>query len=246
MTASTNQIQAMTYAKIAGLLYLLIAISGGFSIGYMPSVIIEADNAAMTAQNMMDHQGLFRLGILGDIVVLLLEIVLTVIIYRLLKPINQTIAMIALFSRLAMSFVMGLNLLNYLIPFHLLNSAEKLGAFEIGQLQSLALVFLDAHQYGVYIWELFFGLHLIALGYLVFKSGYFPKVLGMMMGIGSFGYLLEGIGEITLTNNNIFSMLVIAFLVIATIGELSFTFWLLIKGINIEEWDKRNFQTEYK
>lgn len=238
MTATTNQIPVMTYAKSAGLLYLLIAISGGFSIGYMPSVIIAPGDAATTAQNMMNHLGLFRLGILCDIVVLLFEVILTVILYRLFKPVNQTIAMIAAFSRLAMSIVMGLNLLNYLIPFQLLNGTDNLGAFEIDQLQSLALVFLDAHEYGVYIWGLFFGLHLVALGYLVFKSGYFPKVLGLLMGIGSFGYSLESIGEITLINNEIFSMLVIALLVIVTVGELSFTFWLLIKGLNMEAWNK--------
>jgi hypothetical protein len=239
MTSTKTKIPAMTYAKYAGLLYLLIAISGGFSIGYMPSVIVVAGDPATTAQNMMDNLGLFRLGILGDIVVLLLEIVLTVILYQLTKPVNQTIAMIALFSRLAMSIVMGLNLLNYLIPFHLLNGADNLSAFELDELQSLSMVFLEAHQYGVYIWGLFFGLHLIALGYLVFKSKYFPKVLGVMMGIGSLGYLLESIGEITLTNNEVLSTLIIAFLVIATVGELSFTFWLLIKGVNIEEWAKQ-------
>ncbi len=239
MTSTKTKIPAMTYAKYAGLLYLLIAISGGFSIGYMPSVIVVAGDPATTTQNMMDHLGLFRLGILGDIVVLLLEIVLTVILYQLTKPANQTIAMIALFSRLAMSIVMGLNLLNYLIPFHLLNGADNLSAFELDELQSLSMVFLEAHQYGVYIWGLFFGLHLVALGYLVFKSKYFPKVLGAMMGIGSLGYLLESIGEITLTNNEVLSTLIIAFLVIATVGELSFTSWLLIKGINIEEWDKQ-------
>ena len=69
--------------------------------------------------------------------------------------------MIAAFSRLSMSIVMGLNLLNYLIPYHLLNSANNLVAFEIDELQSLVLVFLEAHEYGVYIWGLFFGLHLI-------------------------------------------------------------------------------------
>lgn len=244
MTPTTNQKKALYYAKFAGILYLIIAISGGFSIGYMPSVIIDMDNAAKTAQNMMDNLGLFQLGILGDIIVLLLEVVLTAILYQLFKPVNKTVAMIAAFSRLAMSVVMGLNLLNYLIPFHLISGTNKQGAFAIEQLQSLALVFLDAHQYGVYIWGLFFGLHLIALGYLVFKSGYFPKVLGLLMCIGSFGYSLESIGKITLTHSAIFSILVIVLLVVATVGELSFTFWLLIRGINIEEWDKRSLENK--
>lgn len=229
----------MAYAKLAGVLYLLIAITGGLSIGYMPSVIIAAGDAVKTAQNIEDNLGLFRLGILGDIVVLLLEVVLTVMLYRLFKHVNQTIAMVAAFSRLAMGIVMGLNLLNYLIPVHLLNGADKLSAFDLNQVQYLAMTFLDAHQYGVYIWGLFFGLHLIALGYLVFISGYCPKILGLLMGIGSLGYLLESIGELTLTNNNILSILVIVFLIIATVGELFFAFWLLIKGVNIEAWNKR-------
>lgn len=229
----------MAYAKLAGVLYLLIAITGGLSIGYMPSVIIAAVDAVKTAQNIEDNLGLFRLGILGDIVVLLLEVVLTVMLYRLFKQVNQTIAMVAAFSRLAMGIVMGLNLLNYLIPVHLLNGADKLSAFDLNQVQYLATTFLDAHQYGVYIWGLFFGLHLIALGYLVFISGYCPKILGLLMGIGSLGYLLESIGELTLTNNNILSILVIVFLIIATVGELFFAFWLLIKGVNIEAWNKR-------
>ena len=137
-----------------------------------------------------------------------------------------------------MSIVMGLNLLNYLIPYQLLNGADIPGVFKLDQLQSLAMAFLDAHQYGVFIWGLFFGLHLVALGYLVFKSSYYPKVLGLLMGIGSFGYLLESIGKITLTHNEMFSILVIALLVIATVGELSFTFWLLIKEVNIEKWNR--------
>jgi len=231
------------YGKIAGLFYLIIAISGGFSIGYMPSIIVESGNAFTTAQNILNNQVLLRLGITGDIVVMLLEIVLTVMLYRLFKSISQTIAMIAAFARLAMSLIMGVNLLNYLIPALLLSGSNYLNAFEPNQLQSLALLFLDAHKYGEYVWQLFFGLHLIALGYLIFKSEFYPKILGILMIIGSFGYSGDSIARFTLLNNDVVSIVVSLLLGIAVIGELSFTFWLLIKGINVEKWEKHTLQT---
>lgn len=227
------------YARFAGLFYLLIAIAGGFSIGYVPTVIIEPGDASVTAQNIADNLGLFRLGIVADIFVLMLEVALTVMLYRLFKPINRTVSLVAAFCRLAMSVVMGLNLLNYLIPLLLLSGSDYLSAFESDQLHALALLFLETHQYGVYIWGLFFGFHLIALGYLIFKSGYFPKVIGILMMIGSIGYASEALAAISFVENSLVSAVVITFLLVAVAGELSFTFWLLIKTINVKEWHSR-------
>jgi hypothetical protein len=224
------------YAKSAGLLYLLIAILGGFSIGYVPTVILESGDASATARNIADNMGLFRLGIVADILVLMLEVALTVMLYRLFKPVSQTLSLISAFCRLAMSLVMGLNLLNYLIPLLLLSDAGYLDVFETEQLHAMALLFLETHQYGVYIWGLFFGFHLVVLGYLIFKSGYFPKVIGILMMIGSIGYASESLTAILFVENTMVSVLVIMFLVAAVVGELSFTFWLLIKAINVNEW----------
>lgn len=111
---------------------------------------------------MAAHQVLFNLGITGDVIVLVLEILLTVMLYQMLKPVCKTLALVATFSRLAMSIIMGINLLNYLIPMSLLSGADFLGSFEPDQLESLALVFLNAHQDVVLIWGLFFGVHLLA------------------------------------------------------------------------------------
>jgi len=225
-----------TYARISGLLYLLIAIAGGFSIGYMPSVIMAPGDAATTAQNIMDNNALLRFGIIADIAVFLMELVLTVMLYQLFKSINKTLSMVALFSRLGMGIVMALNLFNLLIPMLLLSDASYLSAFDTNQLQSLSFVFLEVHQYGIYIWGIFFSLHLVALGYLVIKSGYFPKTLGMLMLVGSFGYLFESLAAFSLPANELLSIVINTFLGIAVIGELSFTFWLLIKGIKMEKW----------
>ena len=235
MKTLNTKISLKAYARIAGLLYLLIAISGGFSIGYVPSVILVPGDAAATAQQVAENMGLFRLGIAADIAVLLMEVILTVMLYRLFKPVSQTMANIAAFSRIGMSIVMALNLLNYLIPIQLLSGNEYLSVFDPAQLNALALVFFDAHQMGVFVWGLFFGLHMMALGYLLFTSGYVPKALGVLVGVGSLGYLGEAILELTSSNTASLSMIITGLLVIAVVGELSFTFWLLIKGVNNEK-----------
>jgi len=231
MKNTINSSSPKLYAKYAGLFYLVIAIIGGLSIGYVPSVIIVPEDASATAQNILDNRGLFLLGIIGDIAVFLAEIVLTILLYQLFKSVSQSFALIALFSRLGMSMVMGVNLLNYMIPFQLLTDPSYLAVFGADQLQALALLFLDAHQYGIYVWGIFFGLHLAALGYLIFKSSYVPHFLGILMMVGSIGYAIEGLAKVFAPQSELLSIIVTGLLVIAVIGELTFTFWLLIKGV---------------
>nr|WP_321245967.1 DUF4386 domain-containing protein [uncultured Psychroserpens sp.] len=219
------------YIKLTGLFYLLIAIIGGFSIGYMPNEIFVSGDGMATTQNIINNMSLFRLGIAGDIFVLIFEVLLTVMLYKLFKSINGTIAMIATFARLAMSIIMGINLINYLIPLLILNKSGYLIEMEANDINSLILMFMEAHKFGEYIWQLFFGLHLIALGYLIMKSNYFPKFLGILMVIGSIGYAGDSVVRILLINNSMISFFTTILLVFAVIGELAFAFWLLLKKI---------------
>ena len=224
------------YAKITGLLYLIIAIIGGFSIGYLPSMIFVKSDPIATAENIRENMSLFRWMISGDIIVLVLEVILTVMLYALFRKLNKTLTLIASFTRLAMSIIMGINLLNYLLPVLLLSDSVYLNTFEIEQLESLSLLFLEAHKFGEYIWQLFFGLHLIVLGYLVFQSKYFPKLIGILMMIGSIGYAGDSLSKLLFVENESSTVVLAIFLTIAVIGELSFTFWLLIKGVDIKKW----------
>lgn len=224
------------YARIAGLLYLIIAVFGAFSIGYVPSVIYAAGDVAQTAENLLANQGLFNMGVLADVVVLQVEIILTVMLYWLLKPVSPTLSMIATLSRFGMIVVMGLNILIHIMPALLLSGSDVLAVFDTAQLQASAFILFEAHALGIFIWQLFFSLHLLVVGYLVAKSGYFPKVLGWMMGVGSFGYLVQALAGITQTENGLVSTGVVVLLVLVTLGELGFAFWLLIKGMNVEKW----------
>ena len=228
------QNQGKIYSQLAGLLYLIIALVGGFSIGYMPTEIVAEGNAALTFHNLLDHQELFRWGIAGDIVVLVLETLLTVMLYQLFKSASTTGMIIATFSRLAMAIIMGMNLINYMIPSRIMNQPAYLTSFSSAELESLTLLFFKAHKYGELAWQIFFSVHLFTLGYVIRKSGNTPKWLGLLMLIGGIGYAGDSIIQFMLSNSVVLSVIFSSMLVLAVIAEFWFAFWLLIKGMNKE------------
>jgi len=222
-------------ARIAGILTLLIVVFAPFSMIYVPTTLVVPGDAAETANNIMASEGLFRLGMVSDSIVFLIEIVLTVLLYVLLKPVNKTLSLVAAFSRLAMAVIQGMNLLNHFIVLLLLSGAGYLTIFAPDQLQALVMLFLNAHESVVLIWGLFFGLHLLVFGYLVYKSGYLPKFLGILLLIVAFCYLIQDFGNMLFPQYKALftSMGSLAFL------EIAFPLWLLIKGVNVEQWQKR-------
>lgn len=230
-------------ARMAGLLYLLIAICAPVSMMYIPSKLIVSGDAAATVNNILASELLFHSGIVGDSVVFLSEIVLTVLLYVLLKPISKTLALVAAFARLAMAVIQGINLLNYSFVLLLLSGAHYLSVFKTDQLQALVLLFLDAHKSVEVIWGIFFGLHLLALGFLVFKSGYFPKIIGTLLVIGSFGYLMDGYRYFLFPSNQAISTITSVLLGISVAGELPFFLWLLLKGINVQPLNNRALES---
>ena len=230
MIRSKLQTQGKLYFQFAGLLYLIIAIIGGFSIGYMPSVLIAEGDAALTFQNLLDNQELFRWGIAGDIAVMILEIVLTVMLYQMFNVFSKTGIMIATYARLSMAIIMGMNLINYMIPALLITRPEHASAFGTLEVESLTLLFFKAHKYGELAWQIFFAIHLFMLGYVIRKSRSAPKYLSEMMLIGGIGYAGDSFTQVTLIHSNMLSVLFSSLLVLAVIAEFWFAFWLLIKG----------------
>ncbi|MCP4139307.1 MAG: DUF4386 domain-containing protein [Chloroflexi bacterium] len=226
-------------ARFTGGLTLLMAVIAIISMMFLPTNLIVPGDAATTANNIMASEGAFRMSIAGNAVILLIEIVLTVMLYVLLKPVNKTLSIIAAFSRLAMTTIQGVNLLNQFFVLLLLGGAGYLTVFEPAQLHALVQLFLNAHEYVILIWGLFFALHLFVLGYLVYKSGYFPKTLGILLVISSFCYLIQSFGNILFPQyKEIFTT--IGFI---SIIEIAFPLWLVIKGVKAEEWEKRTFES---
>jgi Domain of unknown function (DUF4386) len=237
MTTRTAETSPLVYARIAGILAILLVVLGPFSLIYVPSTLIVPGDATATADNIRASESLFRTAIISDLVIFFDEIVLTVLLYVLLRPVSRTLSLVAAFARLSMAVIQGINQLPSLIVLLLLSGAGYFAAFEPSQLDALVLLFLNAREYGVYIWQSVFVLHLVVLGYLVFKSGYFPRVLGVLLILGALGYLTDSIGNILFPNYEPIFGVVVA--VTSIIGELPFFLWLLIKGVNVQKWHDR-------
>ncbi len=215
-------------ARAAGILYLILVVVGPFSLMYVPSSLIVPGDAAATADNIMANESLFRFGMVGESIIFLTEIVLPIFLYVLLKPVNQTLSLVAASARLAMAAIQGINLLNRFAALLLLSGAGYLTAFEPDQLNALVMLFLDVHTHVEIIWGLFFGLHLLVLGYLVFKAGYIPRILGILLMLASLGYLTDNYGKLLLPN---YTEIPVFLAIPIAIAEMAFPLWLLIKGV---------------
>ena len=179
-------------ARFAGILYLVIAVAAIVAHEVVPSNIIVPDDATATVANIVKSRTLFRVGGAGsELIILLSELVLAVILYELLKPVNKTLSLIAAVSRLIMTTVHGFNLINYFFVLTLTSGAGFLSGFDAGQLNSLVMLFLEAHSYGFTIGIAFLTIHVFLLGYLIIKSGYFPILLGILFIAAGVGYLID-------------------------------------------------------
>lgn len=222
-------------ARITGILILIMAVIAPFGMIYLPATLIVPGDAAITANHVMASESLFRLGIVSDSIVFLIEIVLCALLYVLLKPVNKSLSLVAAFARLAMTILQGINLLNYFFVLLLLSDAGYLTVFAPDQLHALGLLFLNAHEAVVLIWGVAFGLHLLVAGYLVYKSGYLPKIVGGLLIVAALCYFTQSFG------NMVFPAFKALFASIGllSIVEIALPLWLLIKGVNVEQWKKR-------
>jgi hypothetical protein len=156
--------------RLAGFLYLVITIAAIIAHFYVPSRLLVPGDAAATANNILASEPLFRIGIGSEFVILLSEIVLSIVLYVLLKPVSKTLSLVAAVFRLAMTIIHGINLLNSFFALLLLSGADYLAAFKVDQLHAFVLLFLNAHHYGFEIGIVFFAPHVFVLGYLIFMS----------------------------------------------------------------------------
>jgi hypothetical protein len=220
-------------ARSAGLLYLLLVPLGLFGILYVPSALLVDGDVAATAANIMANEMLFRLSILSALLVQLVNIGVALLLYKLFKPINKTQArLMVIFILLALpiAFVNELNQFAVLI---LLNGSETLQVAAIEQLLAQVALFLDLHATGILIAQIFWGLWLFPMGWLVYKSGFMPRIIGVFLMIGCIGYVFDSVAFFLFPH---FGVTVSEY---TFVGELLITFWLLIRGINVEKWKAR-------
>ena len=218
-------------ARRAGALYFLFLIVGLVDIYGFSRFIVPGD-ASATARNIMAAQLTFRIGILTDFITLLIFIFLVVSLYNLLKGVDRWHAMLMVLL-VSVGVTIGLaNLLNKLAPLILLSGANYLSVFTKPQLDALALGFLTSNRNGDTVAGAFWGLWLFPFGILVIKSGFFPRVLGILLMVAGFGYLASSVTSIVLPA---YEHVVSRAAIPLGLGEFPIIFWLLIKGAKVPE-----------
>jgi len=211
----------------AGLFYLLVAIFAGYAQYIRTSMIVPGD-AAATVNHIMASEALFRTSILSDLIGQIFHVLLVLVLYQLFKTVNRNQARLMLVLAIIPVPVACINMVNQFAPLVLLNGSVYQNAFEVTQLHEQILFYLDLHKHGVLIAQLFWGLWLLPLGYLVIRSGFIPKLFGILLIIACFGYLAGSFITFLFPGFEPFIQWVY---IEPALAEIAFTFWLLIKGV---------------
>jgi hypothetical protein len=221
----------MSFAKdpgrFAGLLYVLTSIVGFFAMGYVPGKLIVDGNAAATASSILAHETLFRLGIAGGLIGQAGFIFVAWALYDLFKGVNQrqaTLMVILIVVQVPIAF---LNELNAIAALVLVRGADFLSIFDKPQREALAMLFLNLHDHGFNVAEIFWGLWLFPLGLLVYQSRFLPRFLSVWLAIAGFAWVVLSLTSLLLPQ---YQHKVYMFSQPASFGEIVFMFWLLIKG----------------
>mgnify|MGYP000922645187 CR=1 FL=1 len=225
----TETISNKKTARIAGLLYLGVVLTGIFTLMYVPSKLIVTDNELLTYQNITSSEKLFRLGIISGLLCYTFFLFLPLVLYKLLKPINETYAkLMVLFAVLSVP-IFFLNVQNEFSILSLIKSEKNKLGVSTEHIQSQVMSYLEQFDNGMRIIHIFSGLWLFPFGYLVFKSGILPKILGVLLMVGCFGYIINFIGYTLIDNYS--KIGVSSYISLpASIGEIGTCLWLLIIG----------------
>ncbi len=235
MTDRTVETSPRLWARIAGAFYLITIIMGVFAEVFVRGALVVRDDSAATATNILTHESLYRFGLAADLIMLVCYIAVTLLFYDLFKPAGRRLSLLAAFFSLVGIAILAVNSLNHVAPLVFLGGANYLSAFGTTQLQALALMSLKMHARGYTISGVFFGIYMILLGYLIFRSGFLPRILGVLMAVGGLSYL-----------SNSFAIFLLPKLVarlpdigmLGGIAELALCLWLMVMGVNVPKWEE--------
>jgi Domain of unknown function (DUF4386) len=231
MTDRTVEASPRPKARITGVLYLLYFLTAVLGVFLIKGLVVSGD-AAATANNVLAHERLFRLSVAVGLIGTALYIAVTVLLYRLFKPVNTTVSLLAAFFSLVGCAIQAFGSLFQIAPLVVLEGSPYLSAFKVEQLQAVALMFIKLNVQAAYIYLVFFGLFNLLIGYLIFKSTFLPRILGVLMA-------LSGLGWLMFLSPSIANYLLTCIEVVGVIAEASLMLWLLVKGVKVERWKEQ-------
>jgi len=234
---SSMTISIKTTARIGGLLYLIIIIAGIFAEIFVRSRIIVPGNATATANNIIASEGLWRIGFAGSLVMLVCDVIVSIILYVLLKPTGKRVALLSTSFRLISISTLAINLVNHFGALFPLSNPQFLDAFSPNQLHVLTSLSIKAFSEGYNVSLVFFSVHCLLAGYLIFKSEYLPKFLGILLIVCSLCYSANSFAWFLLPR---FATIIFPGIMLpCLVAELSLCLWLIIVGVNFSMWNKQ-------
>jgi len=217
-------------ARIAGLFYLLAFLFNGGLLFIRGGLVISGD-AAATASNILAHASRWCLGFTCYLILIACHIAVTALFYELFRPVNRSVSLLAAFFSLMGCAAATLSSLFYSAPLVVLQEAPHLGAFKAEELQAMALMLDKLNLRASNIGSAFFGFYFLLIGYLVFRSAFLPRILGVLM-------MFAGVSMLPLLYPPLASSLR-PYRALALLGEVSLTLWLLARGVNVERWKEQ-------
>ncbi len=218
---------------MAGVFQLLEAITAACPGVFILGRLVVDGNAAATAANILGHERLFWLGFASLLIGVACHITWALLMYELLKPVNRSLSSLATFVMLVGCAIQALTSLFYLAPLLILQGGSSLSAFTAEQLQALALMFVKLNSYANDIYLVFFGFWCILIGYLIFRSTFLPRVLGVLLAI-------SGLGWVTYLYPPLAYHLFMPYIAAASaLGEIPLEFWLIVMGVNAQRWKEQ-------
>lgn len=229
--AAARTVSRRQAAKVAGIAYVGLFLLGMFANFFVLEGLIESGDAAATASNLRESEGLFRAGLVGFLVIFALDVAVAWALHLVFKPINRDLSLLAAWFRLAYTTLLGVAAVFLFLALDLVSGPDYLTAFDPSQLDAQAMSYLDVFATTWVIGLLLFGIHLVLLGSMILTSGTISRALGSLLVLAGAGYVIDTLAHALLGNYQDYETL---FLVIvaapAVIGELAFTFWLLFRA----------------
>ncbi len=219
-------------ARITGVFYLLTILTGIFAQGFVSGSLVVDGDAAASATNILTHKSLFELGFTVYLIEMAFQIAITALFYDLLKPAGKSISLVAAFLGLAGCVIKTFSRLFYIAPLFILGGAHYLSVFSPEQLQALALLFLKVNDHGAAIALVFFGFYAFLTGYLILRSTFLPRFLGVLSVLG-------GLGWLTFLNQPLGYRLFPYIAVLGILGAVALILWLLVFGVNEQRWKEQ-------
>ena len=234
MSAAAATSSPQAYARAGGFLYVLITIGALFAEAFVRGRLVVRGDASATAASILGSETLFRVGLATEVLVLVADVMVALILYALLEPVNRHLALLAAFLRLTYASANGAFRLLHLGGVVVLSGDEFLKSFGLEQLHTLSYLSMRLQGLGYGISLVFFAFHCAVLGYLVYRSGYLPRVLGVLLTIAGAAYLVNSVGFVVAPE---FARTLYPWILLpAAPAEWGLALWLLVKGVDLRRW----------